>query len=256
MKNLMYFLFAIIFFSANAQNSNLIGFVSYRQTLSNNNEIIEKNYNLSFNRIESYYEEEVMGDLEKGQINKEDGTILIKTRDTKLPQYYYNRLAEGFYFNEIFYNTHLFVKDEFKLNWRLVNETKKINNFLCSKATVSFRGRDYIVWFTNEINTPFGPWKLGGLSGLILEVYDTTGFFKISATKIEINTPLLKSFKIPNIKTLEAISIDDHFKKRLELEILFLEKINSRLPKGMMPIKIDKNCKDCGKEIENYDARS
>lgn len=252
----MCFLFTLIIYSIIAQNSNVIGFVSYRQTIRNNNEIIESNYNLSFNRNESYYEEEVIGDLEKGQINKDNGTIFIKTRDTKLPQYYYNRLDEGFYFNEIFYNTHLFVKDKFKLNWKLEDETKKINAFLCSKATVNFRGRDYIVWFTNEINTPFGPWKLGGLSGLILEVSDITGFFNISATKIQINTDLIKNFKIPKIKTLEAISIDDHFKKRLELQVLFLEKINSRLPKGMMPIKIDKNCKDCGKELENYNTKN
>jgi GLPGLI family protein len=256
MKNLICFLLTLIIYSTNAQNPNLIGFVSYRQTTNNNNEIIERNYDLSFNRIESYYEEEVIVDLEKGQINKDDGTVLIKTRDTKLPQYYYNKLDKGFYFNEIFYNTHLFVNDVFKLNWKLVNEIKKINNFLCSKATVNFRGRDYTVWFTDEINTPFGPWKLSGLPGLILEVYDATGFFKITATKIEINTPLIKNFKIPKIKTLEAISIEEHFKKRHELENMFIEKINSQLPKGMIPIKIDKNCKDCGIELENYNAKN
>ena len=60
-----------------------------------------------------------------------------------------------------------------KINWKLINETKKIGKFLCKKAIGNFRGRDYTVWYTKEIPVPYGPWKLHGLPGLILEAYDT-----------------------------------------------------------------------------------
>lgn len=58
-------------------------------------------------------------------------------------------------------------------NWKLQKETKKIGGFNCHKATTKFRGRGYTAWYTNEIPLPYGPWKLQGLPGLILEAYDT-----------------------------------------------------------------------------------
>jgi GLPGLI family protein len=58
--------------------------------------------------------------------------------------------------------------------WNISEETKKINQHDCNKATCSFRGRNYTVWFTPDIQTGFGPIKLNGLPGLILEVSDDT----------------------------------------------------------------------------------
>ena len=60
-----------------------------------------------------------------------------------------------------------------KINWKISKETKKIGKFTSKKATANFRGRDYTAWFTTEISLPYGPWKLHGLPGLILEAYDT-----------------------------------------------------------------------------------
>jgi len=45
--------------------------------------------------------------------------------------------------------------------------------YLCHKATTRFRGRDYIAWYTEEIPFPYGPFKFGGLPGLIACIYDT-----------------------------------------------------------------------------------
>lgn len=59
------------------------------------------------------------------------------------------------------------------IDWKLEKETKKIGSFDCKKATTSFRGREYIAWYALEIPLPYGPWKLHGLPGLILEAYDT-----------------------------------------------------------------------------------
>lgn len=38
-----------------------------------------------------------------------------------------------------------------KLNWELINETKNISGYTCSKATTNFRGRKYTAWFTTDI---------------------------------------------------------------------------------------------------------
>ena len=66
--------------------------------------------------------------------------------------------------------------------WRIKPETKQIGQFLCQKATCSFRGRNYIAWFTPEIPVCYGLWKLNGLPGLILEVNDLKNEVIFTAT--------------------------------------------------------------------------
>ena len=61
--------------------------------------------------------------------------------------------------------------DQFK--WEILAETKSIKDFKVQKAKTSFRGRDYIAWFTPEIPISDGPYKFNGLPGLILEIADT-----------------------------------------------------------------------------------
>lgn len=59
------------------------------------------------------------------------------------------------------------------LEWSFNDEeTNSIIGYDCRKATVEFAGRSYIAWFTPEIPLPFGPYKFGGLPGLILKLED------------------------------------------------------------------------------------
>lgn len=103
--------------------------------------------------------------------NKKGFFMIMKSTTTEGFIYYTNRSKNliknrdiGFYY----------VKDSIpKINWTILTETKKIGRFDCNKAICSFRGRDYTAWFTLEIPLPYGPWKLQGLPGLILEAYDT-----------------------------------------------------------------------------------
>lgn len=59
-----------------------------------------------------------------------------------------------------------------EISWQLSSEKKSIQGIRVQKARGHFRGRDYTVWFAPGIPLPGGPWKLGGLPGLILEAYD------------------------------------------------------------------------------------
>lgn len=70
-------------------------------------------------------------------------------------------------------------------SWKIVNETKKIDNYLCQKAIGTCKGRTYIVWFCSDIPFPFGPWKLGGLPGLIMEAEDNRKQIVFKFKKIE-----------------------------------------------------------------------
>lgn len=92
---------------------------------------------------------------------------------------------EMLFFSNIMQNTFL-VKDNYnELAWNISEDTTTIAGYKCTKATTSYRGRDWVVWFTADIPMPFGPWKLHGLPGLILEANDSTNTFAYKVTKIE-----------------------------------------------------------------------
>ena len=52
-------------------------------------------------------------------------------------------------------------------------------------ATSDFRGRRWTAWFATDIPVSDGPWKLGGLPGLILEAYDKGHQYTFTAVGLE-----------------------------------------------------------------------
>ncbi len=52
-----------------------------------------------------------------------------------------------------------------------------LGGYLCRQASARYRGRTWRVWFAPEIPVTAGPWKLGGLPGLILQAEDSRGHY-------------------------------------------------------------------------------
>lgn len=90
---------------------------------------------------------------------------------------------------------YLIIDDKPSIKWSIKVEKKMILGYECTKAEGNFRGRDYIVWFTENIPVKIGPWKLDGLPGLILEAQDTKGTFKYEAITYIKNS----GFQVPDI---------------------------------------------------------
>lgn len=74
------------------------------------------------------------------------------------------------------------------LNWDLKNDSKKVLGYNCKKALVSYRGRNFIAWYTSEIPINDGPYIFGGLPGLILEIEDSEKKYKFIAVGIDKKT--------------------------------------------------------------------
>ena len=101
-----------------------------------------------------------------------------------------------------------------KIDWDILDLERNIGDFTARLAVGDFGGRTYEAWFTEEIPVPFGPYKLNGLPGLILEAfsrdefvrYRFKSFKKSDDTKVEIAPP----------KDGNHINMDDFVNRRLQ----------------------------------------
>ncbi|UZT96216.1 GLPGLI family protein [Chryseobacterium fluminis] len=75
-------------------------------------------------------------------------------------------------------------------DWKLMDETKVINTINCKKAEVTFKGRNWIAWYSTDIPLPYGPYKFSGLPGLIIKITDDKGDYDFELLKSVSNSKL------------------------------------------------------------------
>jgi GLPGLI family protein len=102
------------------------------------------------------------------------------------------------------------------INWLLLEETKKIGSFICNKATATFRGRNYTAWYSLDVKGGFGPWKLQGLPGVILEAYDEKREVVFTLKKIEIPKKEKITFDKTKFKNILYETHKKDFVKKME----------------------------------------
>lgn len=56
-----------------------------------------------------------------------------------------------------------------------------ILGYRCSMAVTNYKGRTWYAWYAEDIPLDAGPWKLGGLPGLILRAYDAPRHYVFDA---------------------------------------------------------------------------
>ncbi len=82
--------------------------------------------------------------------------------------------------------------------WKIEKKDTVILDYKCHAASCDFRGRHWNVFYTNDIPIANGPWKLGGLPGLILYAKDESGIFKFDC--IGIKNGHGERITLPNLK--------------------------------------------------------
>ena len=155
--------------------------------------------------------------IEGGHINKmgdfggDDRRFMRTVVTNEIGFQYQNNLKEKeFYSRDLGFR---YVKESTpEIEWKITDETKNIGGFDVSKATGKFRGRDYTAWFTTSIPLSYGPWKLQGLPGIILEAYDTNKeiywYFKSLKYPSE-DDKILKPIMPPNNKWISLRELKD-----------------------------------------------
>lgn len=87
-------------------------------------------------------------------------------------------------------------------DWELTDSVANVLGYECQSARCRFRGREWTVFYTEEIPLSDGPWKLHGLPGLIMKASDEKGHytFECIGIKSKADRPIT-IYKVPFNKT-------------------------------------------------------
>ena len=103
--------------------------------------------------------------------------------------------------------------------WTMGDSTREVLGYTCQQATADFRGRRWTAWFATDIPVSDGPWKLGGLPGLILEAYDegqqhvftAVGLERVKDELIIFNRPFGGNHRFEQTNRLELLRMERRF---------------------------------------------
>lgn len=96
----------------------------------------------------------------------------------------------------------IYEEDTETQTWIITDSISTIMQYPCILAVGKFRGRTWNVWFAPDIPISNGPWKLGGLPGLILKAYDSKKHYSYDAVGIS----------FPKDQYVEYFNYDDRIK--------------------------------------------
>ena len=102
-----------------------------------------------------------------------------------------------------------------KIAWMLEDDTLAIGGLLCHRATGKLYGKQWTVWYTEEMPSSAGPWKLRGLPGLIVKAEDSEGIhcFELYGTKNEVRG--IGTLDHPELQKLSRKKLMEFKKKTL-----------------------------------------
>lgn len=87
-------------------------------------------------------------------------------------------------YTSVFGDRYVVEEDIPVMDWELEEDSvRTIAGYECHKARTRFRGRDWSVWYTEDIPVSLGPWKLNGLPGIILRA-ECDGYVTITANEL------------------------------------------------------------------------
>ena len=120
---------------------------------------------------------------------------------------------DSVYSESMFLDSNKLVKNTLLTNWTITSETKKIDNYLCFKATTIFEVDNGVkknivpvtAWFCPSLPYSFGPVGYGGLPGLILELQVRKSWFAVS--KIDFDSKV--TFKEEEFSKKKKISVEE-----------------------------------------------
>ncbi|MCU7615797.1 GLPGLI family protein [Chryseobacterium sp. PBS4-4] len=139
--------------------------VSRKNILLQINDNISKFYSYDFYKRDSIYNENIKLGKEAYKSMFDSNFFIINDKKNSTITKFYNFPPNS--------NIYKLTEIKNKFNWKILKETKKIGKYQCQKATLTYKGRDWIAWFTSDVSLNFGPYLFDGLPGAILYLEDS-----------------------------------------------------------------------------------
>jgi len=127
----------------------------------------------------------------------------------------------------------------YPMQWAITGAKKQIGQQQCLQATTFFKGRSYTAWYNPEIPIFDGPWKLGGLPGLIVEAQDDEGLLKFEMATMKSVDTLPPFAKIIDTKSINLSRIPSYEKYIADFTKIYKTDIESHKAGS------DGNCLTC-----------
>ena len=87
------------------------------------------------------------------------------------------------------------------IQWTLTDDTLSVGGYPCHLAKAKFRGVEWTAWYTEEIPSSAGPWRLRGLPGLIIKAESKAHSFVLAELKDE-TTPITVPDDNPDVQRM------------------------------------------------------
>ncbi len=128
-------------------------------------------------------------------------------------------------------------------DWAVGDSTKNILGYECVEASAEYHGRRWTVWFAPDIPVQNGPWKFGGLPGLILEAVSDGSQYRFAATDIrQTDKAVLPPYLAAEY---EKTTRKDFLKNKRSFQDNTLNRLNVQLGGGTKVLKVmDEDGKD------------
>lgn len=102
------------------------------------------------------------------------------------------------------------------LEWELTDSVTNVLGYECQSARCNFRGREWTVFYAEDIPISDGPWKLHGLPGLIMKASDEKGHytFECIGIKSKADRPITV-YKVP----FNDVKRSEYYDTKLRYEV-------------------------------------
>lgn len=182
MKNLPIFLVLLIGFSINAQSLRVFYSLDYKPSTTSeerktNVDILTIKDKLSvFESFKNFERDSIFIEAFKSGVAPSENVLANKLNfNYKIIK---DQSLEHLIFKDVIGGMETYsYPEQPNIQWNISAETTEIEQHLCKKATAHFAGREWVAWFSEQIPISNGPYKFGGLPGLILKLHDTKNEF-------------------------------------------------------------------------------
>ena len=96
-----------------------------------------------------------------------------------------------------------------EIAWTLTEDTLTVSGYLCQQATATFRGVEWCVYYTEEIPSSSGPWRLRGLPGLIVQAESEAHTFCLAKLRMEAS-PITAPEQNPEVHRMKYAKLLKH----------------------------------------------